>query len=317
VYPPSYTMTALPAALSISQGGTGSVTITATRDPGNSGPITITGSGSHGSISAVPATLTNQSVTLQVTVGTDVPVGAYTLRINGAQADPDAPGQQIVVSVTVIAGSFTLTPQVTPLNLSIGTPQAETITINRGAFSNPVSIAATTDDPHLTVTPNPSPPASGNLVTLTVDAGSAARAGAHTVTLTGTSGLVTATATFTVNVNLPSGGTPTGIVIVPLPTPNAPTTTKGSIVQYTAYLVDAAGNRTLPAAGWNIGFATGTSAVATVQLPLPDYDTTQRLRTANIGAGQTAGTSTVTAFYFNTTTGTSTFVAGSTLTVTP
>lgn len=151
------------------------------------------------------------------------------------------------------------------------------------------------------------------------------RSSAAAVATVSATGLVTAvgpgTATIFAAISGVEGGTqittqfavagpPAGIVI----TPTSASKSVNATQQFVAYLVDAQGNRTLPAAGFSIGILTDASGVAQVQSS--SFDVTQRTQTATVVAtGQ--GTTNVRAFYQNNSNGQSTFFAIATITVTP
>ena len=137
--------------------------------------------------------------------------------------------------------------------------------------------------------------------------------GNHVIQLRGASvGHTDVVTSFSVITTLPVGGTPTGIVIVPGPTN---TLRVGSTQQFVAYLVDALGNRTDPAAGWGISILSDISAFAQ-DLATPAYDASQRWQTRPI-KGVGAGTTPVRAAYYRLSDGQSTFVAITSFIVTP
>ncbi len=83
---------------------------------------------------------------------------------------------------------------------------------------------------------------------------------------------------------------------------------------FTAYLVDAVGNRTAPEPGWAI-ILIDDSNVGTDQSS-PPFDLVQRWQMHGVTSNR-PGNTVVRAFYYRITNGRSTFLATTTLTVTP
>jgi hypothetical protein len=106
-----------------------------------------------------------------------------------------------------------------------------------------------------------------------------------------------------------SGNAAAAIVLLPTGTVHLGV---GASQVFTAYLVDAQGNRTAPASGWAIGMLTDVSGVA--QAFNSFFSTTQLWLTATV-QGLAVGTTPLRASYFNTTTGETTFSATTTITV--
>ena len=110
-------------------------------------------------------------------------------------------------------------------------------------------------------------------------------------------------------VSVPVGGVPTGIVLLPSGTVHLGV---GASQVFTAYLVDALGNRTAPAAGFAIGMLTDVSGVA--QAFNSSFSTAQLWQTATV-QGLGLGTTALRASYYNTVDGSSTFSVFTTITV--
>jgi len=316
----TYTLTASPPQVTYTAGSSPDCSIYCARVSqhwairGTAPAVAITGTAPPGiDITMTPLVLPDQDNVqyVHLAVGASVPAGTYQITLHGNIDGQFEKTATFAVQV-VNFGTYSLSMQTAPLTVTIGTPAQDVLVINRaGGYTGSITVTGSGDDGAITVAANPSATA-GNQTTLTVNVPNSSSVGTHTITVQGTtSQIANVTTTFAVIAQLPAGGTPTGIVIVPTDVHAA----VGAMTQFTAYLVDAQGNRTLPAAGWNIGFAVTNSNYGTLQT-LPAYDTTQRWRIGTVQAGPLTGNSTtVTAYYFNTTTGTSTFSANATLSV--
>lgn len=316
---PGYSLSVAGPSGAVVAGSVTPITVTATRDPGFTAPINLTATSSNG-ITITPATINTAPATMQVTVPGSVTTGSYNVRITAVAAGQGDIAVDVALPVAAAAG-YTLAAQTSPLNIALGTTAQQIVSITRNGFAGDVTINSSADqgtstapDPGITITSAP-PFTSGNSTTLNLAVGNGVSIGTHLATVTGSAtGLVNVTTTFNIFTSFLTNGTqaPAGIVITTPASQLSGATAIGSTRQYTAYLVDAQGNRTLPAAGFNIGFAVTNSNFGTLQT-LPAYDANQRWRIGTVQAGPLAGATTVTAFYFNTTTGASTFTASAPL----
>ena len=320
----SYTISAAPPAATINAGLTANATVTITRDAAwlaSFNPtLFITGTAATGITikpTFVDATST-QSVTttdLPISVASSVPIGPYVISVTvneGTGVSGVLPSRTTTFSIQVgPPASYAFSVQTAPLTVAPGTSQTDIVDINRTNFTGVVLVTATSD-PGITIATNPQLATTANHDTLTVSVANGVSLGTHTVTVKGqtVSGLADVTTSFAVIVGLPAGGVPTGIVI----SPTSATKAVGGTQQFIAYLIDAQGNRTLPAAGWSIGILTDASNVAQVQTS--SFDDVQRAQVATVQA-RGAGSTPVRAFYQQTSNGQSTFAAIATFTVTP
>lgn len=324
IVPGSYTFAAAPPAAVIPEGLTGTSTITITRDAAFLAfdpYFNITGTAAAG-ITVTPTLVSDEHVAvsrtpLPISVASTVPIGPYVIQLTATPGFGGVPGALPIKTTTVSIqvgppASYSLSVQTAPLTVAAGSSATDLVNIVRTNFTSAVTVSAAPDTTGLTITAKPATATSGNQDTLTVAAASTAIVGTHTVTLKGvtTSGLPDVTTSFAVIVTLPAGGVPAGIVIDPTSASKA----VGATQQFVAYLVDAQGHRTAPAAGWSIGILTDASNVAQVQTS--SFDSVQLAQVATVlarGQGQTP----VRAFYQNNSNGQSTFAAVATFTVTP
>lgn len=323
IVPGSYTFAAAPPAAVIPGGLTGTSTITITRDAAFLAVglgFNVTGTAATG-ITVTPTYVSTNGVAvsstpLPISVASTVPIGPYVIQLTATPVT-GAPGALPIKTTTVSIqvgppASYSLSVQTAPLTVAAGSSATDLVNIVRTNFTGAITISAIPDTTGLTITAKPATATSGNQDTLTIVAASTALVGTHLVTLKGvtTSGLPDVTTSFAVMVTLPVGGVPAGIVIAP----TTATKAVGGTQQFLAYLVDAQGIRTAPAAGWSIGIQTDNSNVA--QMQSSSFDSVQLAQVATVqarGQGQTP----VRAYYQDNSNGRSTFLAIATFTVTP
>src|SRR5438034_780868 len=181
--------------VSITQGSSGTVTITATLTAGSSQAVTLSCSGlpsgiTCGSFTVNPITPTGTS-DLLINVATSVAVGPYTFMVTGSPVGATASGAATTVSVTVTAPpDFSIAANPTSVSATVGVPATSTITVSPlNGFSGDVSLVS--DDGACTLGPSTVTGGSG---TSTLSC-TFTTTGSVTVTVTGTSGGMSHTAT--------------------------------------------------------------------------------------------------------------------------
>jgi subtilase family serine protease len=206
VHAPTFTLTPSPAALGISQGSSGTSTVTVTPEYGFTGAVNLSISGLPTGVTAsFSPTSTSTTSTLAINAGSSVADGTYSLIITG------------------ISGSLTVT---TPLVLTVHEPTfaldpPSLINVGQGAsgsaivymlpeydFSGSVNLSVSGLPSGVTASfsPNPATVTSPNVAasTLTVTVGSSVPAGTTPITITGTSGSHTVTSTLNLIVQKPT-----------------------------------------------------------------------------------------------------------------
>src|SRR5881396_3455269 len=181
--------------VSITQGSSGTVTITATLTAGSSQAVTLSCSGlpsgiTCGSFTVNPITPTGTS-DLLINVATSVAVGPYTFMVTGSPVGATASGAATTVSVTVTAPpDFSIAANPTSVSATVGVPATSTITVSPlNGFSGDVSLVS--DNGACTLGPSTVTGGSG---TSTLSC-TFTTTGSVTVTVTGTSGSLSHTAT--------------------------------------------------------------------------------------------------------------------------
>jgi hypothetical protein len=204
---PDFSMSANPASLTLTQGGSGTSTITATALNGFSGSaaLTVTGCPS-GATCSLPSPVTpTASSTLTVSTTTSTATGTFTLTVTGTSGS-------LVHSTTVAltvnpapVPDFSLSRSPTSLTLTQRGSGTSTITATAlNGFSGSVALAVTGCPSGATCSvPSPVTPTASS--TLTVNTTASTATGTFTLTVTGTSGSLVHTTTVSLTVNPAAG----------------------------------------------------------------------------------------------------------------
>ncbi|HET7184318.1 MAG TPA: protease pro-enzyme activation domain-containing protein [Terriglobales bacterium] len=197
--PQDFTISASPASLSITQGDSGSSTISITPQNGFSGSVSFAASGLPSGVTASfdPASATTSS-TLKLTVSSTAATGTANVTITGTSGSLT---RQAQLTITVNpAASFTLSASPSALNVIQGGQGSSTVTVNPlSGFSGTVALSASGLPSGVTASFNPASTTTSS--TLTLAASETAAVGTATVTVTGTSGSLTQQAQISLSVN--------------------------------------------------------------------------------------------------------------------
>jgi subtilase family serine protease len=209
---PSFTLSASPSSVTITQGGAGGTsTITVTDLGGFSGSVSLAASGLPSGVTAVfSPNPTSTTSTLTLTASATATTGTATVTITGISGSLQA---STTVSLTVNAAgtpNFTISASPSSLTVTQGSNGTSTITItSQNSFSSATTLSATGLPSGVTAgfSVNPvTPPANGSATSvLTLTASGTATTGTSTVTVTGTSGSLTHSTTIALTVNSSSG----------------------------------------------------------------------------------------------------------------
>jgi len=209
---PTFTLSASPTSVSVTQGGSGTSTITTSISGGFNAPISLSPGGLPTGVTvsfnpttiAAPGTGTS---TMTINVGSSTAPGTYTIMVEGSG---QGFGANTNVSLTVTAGStpsFTISASPSSVTVNQGSSGTSTITTSvSGGFNSSISLSASGMPSGVTASFNPSSiaaPGSGSS-TLTLSVSSSASAGTYSITITGTGGGLTETTSVSLTVN--SGG---------------------------------------------------------------------------------------------------------------
>jgi subtilase family serine protease len=203
---PGFTLSASPSTITVTQGGgSGSSTITSTVTGGFDNTISLTTSELP---SGVTVTFTPSSIngagtsTMNVTVGSSVLAGAYTITVLGTSGTIT---ETATVTLTVNPSSPNFTISASPSTITVARGASGTYTVSTtvsGSFNSAITLSASGEGPRQTVTFSPNPiaaPGSGTS-TLTVKVGTNAALGNKTITITGKGGGLTKTTSVTLDI---------------------------------------------------------------------------------------------------------------------
>jgi subtilase family serine protease len=209
---PSFTLSASPGSVSITQGGAaGTSTITVTDLGGFSGSVSLAASGlPSGVTAAFNPNPTSTTSSLSLTASATATTGTSTVTITGTSGSLVA---TTTISLTVNAGgtpNFTIGASPTSLTVKQGSNGTSTITItSQNSFNSATTLAASGLPSGVTAgfSVNPVTPAPNGSATsvLTLTASATATLGTSTVTVTGTSGSLNHSTTISLTVSSSSG----------------------------------------------------------------------------------------------------------------
>jgi hypothetical protein len=201
---PNFTLSASPTSVTVSQGGSGSSTVTVHPSNGFTGSVTLSASGLPSGVTAsfgTNPTTSTSSVTF--TASATAATGTATVTITGTSGSLT---HTTTISLTVNATvnpDFSLSASPSSLTVTQGNSGNSTITVNAvGGFTGSVTLSASGLPSGVTASFGTNPTTSTSVVTLS--ASSTATTGTATVTITGTSGSLTHTTTITLTVNAPA-----------------------------------------------------------------------------------------------------------------
>ena len=208
---PSFTLSDSPSSLTITQGGSGTSTITVNDLNGFAGSVTLAASGLPSGVTAAFGTnpTTGTSV-LTLTASSTATTGSATVTITGTSGSLAASTTLALTVNSTATPNFSVAASPTSVTVTQGTSGTSTITItSTGGFNSATTLSASGLPSGVTATfsTNPvTPPANGSATsTLTLTASSSATVGTATVTITGTSGSTTHSTTIALTVNASSG----------------------------------------------------------------------------------------------------------------
>ncbi len=208
---PSFTLSASPSSLSITQGNSGTSTITVADAGGFTGSVTLAASGLPTGVTAAFGTnpTTGTSV-LTLTASSTASTGTSTVTITGTSGSLTATTTIALTVSATATPNFTIAASPASVTVTQGANGTSTITItSTGGFNSATTLSATGLPTGVTAafSTNPVTPAANGSATstLTLTASSTATVGAATVTITGTSGSLTHSTTIALTVNASSG----------------------------------------------------------------------------------------------------------------
>lgn len=215
---PDFSLTDSPSSLTVTQGTSGTSTVTVHPAGGFTGSVTLSASGLPAGVTATFGTNpTTATSVVTFTASSTATTGTSTVTITGTSG---ALTHTTTVSLTITAPAqpdFSLSASPASVSVVQGNTATSTITVaDAGGFTGSVSLSASGLPAGVTAAFGTSPATSTSVLTLT--ASSTATLGAATVTVTGTSGTLTHTTTISLTVNssaaqnlIVNGGFETGV----------------------------------------------------------------------------------------------------------
>ncbi len=196
---PSFTLSASPASLTITQGTSGGSIINVTPQNGFNGSVSFSATGLPNGVNAFFGSNPDPASTaLTLTASATAAIGTVTVTIAGTSGSLTS---QTTINLTVApAGNYTLTASPGSLSITQGASSASTITVNPlNGFNASVSLSASGLPGGVTASFSPS--STTGTSTLTLTANITAATGTFTVTITGASGNLTNSTTISLTVN--------------------------------------------------------------------------------------------------------------------
>src|SRR5580693_5786350 len=208
---PSFTLSDSPSSLTITQGSSGTSTITVTDVGGFTGSVTLAASGLPSGVTAAFGTNpTTGTSLLTLTASSTATTGTATVTITGTSGNLTATTTVALTVTASASANFTIAASPASLTVTQGAKGTSTITItSTGGFNSATTLSATGLPAGVTAafSTNPVTPAANGSATstLTLTASASATVGAATVTITGTSGSTSHSTTIALTVNASSG----------------------------------------------------------------------------------------------------------------
>ena len=196
-----FSISSSPGSLNITQGSSGTSTISTAVTSGSAGTVNfstnVSPAGPTASVNPTSVTA-GGSATLTVNVGSGVAPGAYTVTVTGTEGS-NTHSTTVTVNVTAAPANFSISANPTSLTVAQNSSGTSTISTTQVGSAGTVNLSASVSPGGPAVSISPASVAAGGSATLTVNAGSAA-AGNYTVTVTGTEGSNTHSTTVAVTI---------------------------------------------------------------------------------------------------------------------
>jgi hypothetical protein len=200
---PNFALSASPSSLSVTQGSSGSSTITVTPSGGFAGSVSLSASGLPAGVTATfgtnPATSTS---VVTFTASSTATVGSSTVTITGTSGTLTHT-TTVTLTVNSVGGTPDFTVSVSPATLAVtrGTSGRYTVTITgSNGFAGAVSLSVSGLGSRVTGSFSPASVTGSGTSTLTVTVNRRATRGSRALTITGTSGSLSHSAGATLTV---------------------------------------------------------------------------------------------------------------------
>jgi hypothetical protein len=209
---PNFTLSASPSSLSVTQGSSGSSTVTVTPSGGFTGSVSLSTSALPSGVTASFGTNpTTGSSVVTFTASSTATTGTSSVTITGTSGTLS---HTTSISLTVSATAtpnFSLSASPSSLSVTQGSSGSSTITVTpSGGFTGSVSLSNSALPSGVTASFGTNPTTSTSVLTFT--ASSTATTGTSTITITGVSGTLSHTTTISLTIN-PTGGGTTNLIV--------------------------------------------------------------------------------------------------------
>jgi hypothetical protein len=204
---PDYTLSASPSSLTVTQGSSGTSTITVNKLNGFTGSVTLSASGLPTGVTATFGTNpTTGSSVVTFTASSTATTGTKSVTITGTSGTLS---HTTSISLTVNATAtpnFSLSASPSSLSVTQGSSGNSTITVSpSGGFTGSVTLSNSALPSGVTASFGTNPTTSTSVLTFT--ASSTATTGTSTITITGVSGTLSHTTTISLTINAAGGTT--------------------------------------------------------------------------------------------------------------
>src|SRR5216683_172258 len=198
---PNFSLSASPASLTITQGTSGSSTITVTPSGGFTGSVTLSNSALPAGVTAAFGTNpTTGTSALTFTASATATTGTSTVTITGTSGTLSHTTTIALTVNAVATPNFSLSASPASLTITQGTSGSSTITVTpSGGFTGSVTLSNSTLPAGVTAAIGTNPTTGTSVLTFTASA--TATTGASTITVTGTSGTLTHTTTISLTIS--------------------------------------------------------------------------------------------------------------------
>jgi hypothetical protein len=209
---PNYTLSASPSSLTVTQGSSGSSTITVTPSGGFTGSVSLSTSALPSGVTASFGTNpTTGSSVVTFTASSTATTGTSSITITGTSGTLS---HTTSISLTINATAtpnFSLSASPSSLSVTQGSSGNSTITVTpSGGFTGSVTLSNSALPSGVTASFGTNPTTSTSVLTFT--ASSTATTGTSTITITGVSGTLSHTTTISLTIN-PTGGGSTNLIV--------------------------------------------------------------------------------------------------------
>jgi len=202
-----FTISASPSSVTVQQGNSGTSTISTTALNGFNNAITLSATGQPNGVTVtfgtnpIPAPGTGSSL-MKMAVGASVTPGTYTITVTGDAGGGITHTTTVSLTVTGVTPDFSISAS--PASLTVARGNSGTSTISTTAlngFNSAISLSASGQPSHVTVSFSPSSISGSGTSIMTVTVNRRARTGTYTISVKGTGGGVTHTTPVTLVVN--------------------------------------------------------------------------------------------------------------------